>query len=125
MTTLKLEAGLRAVLLLAVGAWAVSSLALPYGWDQGCFAYVADTILRGGMPYRDAWDFKGPLAYAPFVVLQAMFGAQMWAVRVFDLLVLALAAQSCVVLLTRFTSRTTAWVTALFLVWSWASFGNW
>jgi hypothetical protein len=125
VTTLKLAAALRAALMLLVGAWAISSLTLPYGWDQGCFAYVADVILRGGMPYRDAWDFKGPLTYAPFVALQALFGPGMWPVRVLDLVVLAVGAWSCVTLLTRFTSRTTGVVTALFLVWSWASFGNW
>jgi len=36
---------------------------VPIGYDQGIFAYIGEVIKRGGDPYQDAWDFKGPLLY--------------------------------------------------------------
>jgi hypothetical protein len=36
---------------------------VPIGYDQGIFAYIGEVIKRGGNPYQDAWDFKGPLLY--------------------------------------------------------------
>lgn len=36
--------------------------------DSSVFSYVARVILNGGMPYRDAFDHKGPLIYLINVV---------------------------------------------------------
>lgn len=36
---------------------------LPMSSDGAVFVYVAQTILRGGLPYVDTWDHKGPLIY--------------------------------------------------------------
>src|SRR5471032_2167823 len=69
--------------------WGLSSLWLPFGWDQGLFGYVADVIRRGGMPYRDVWEIKGPLVLYLYSAAQTLFGAHMWSVRVLDLLALA------------------------------------
>ena len=52
--------GWRALALGLVAVWAVASLGWPFGLDQGIFAWVGDTVLRGGWPYRDAWEIKGP-----------------------------------------------------------------
>lgn len=106
-------------------AWAFTSLWLPYGWDHGCFGYLSDTILRGGMPYRDALDFKGPLTFYIFAALQAFFGRQMWAIRAFDLALLGCAGVAAVRVGERFVSRRAAICTMLALVLAFASFGNW
>jgi hypothetical protein len=108
-----------------VGLWAICSLWWPYGWDHGCFSFVADTILHGGVPYRDAWDFKGPLTFFVFTLLQAIFGTQMWAIRLLDLLLLAAAAFSAAKIVSLFAGRIAAACTALMLVLTFASFGNW
>ena len=97
-------AGLAAV----AGAWALSSLWLPYGWDHGAFGYLSDTVLRGGMPYRDALDFKGPLTFYVFAGLQLVFGRQMWAIRAFDLVLLACACFAGVRVASQFVSRRAA-----------------
>ncbi len=31
--------------------------------DAGIFLYIAQQVLKGGLPYRDFWDHKGPLIY--------------------------------------------------------------
>lgn len=82
--------GLAGALLAAAGAAvAIVSLSWPFGWDQAVFAWVGDTVLEGGLPYRDAFDVKGPLTYLPFILGQAIFGRTAWPVRAFDLLALA------------------------------------
>lgn len=74
------------VALLAVSVlWAVASVWFPFGWDHGIMAAVGDVIVRGGMPYADGWDMKGPLPYYVFAFLQWAFGPQVWGVRVLDL----------------------------------------
>ena len=112
-------------LAAVAGAWALASLFWPFGPDQGCFAYVGDAIVRGGMPYRDAWDFKGPLVYAVFGVLQAVFGRQMWAIRLLDIVLLAAAAFAATSIVSRFASRFAAGGTALLMVLAFANFGSW
>jgi hypothetical protein len=114
-------AGLAAI----AGAWALSSLWLPYGWDHGMFGYVADTIVRGGLPYRDALDFKGPLTYYVVAALDVAFGRQMWALRALDLAFLAGACFAGVRVASQFISRRAAWCTMLAVVVAFASFGNW
>lgn len=82
-----------AVLAVAfVLAWAVASLGWPFGLDQGIFAWVGDTILRGGWPYRDAWEIKGPATHFLYALAQALFGRDVWGLRVLDLGLLAASA---------------------------------
>ena len=54
--------------------WVTASLSWPFGWDQGILAWAGDVIHQGGMPYRDAWDIKGPLAYYLYALAQWLFG---------------------------------------------------
>lgn len=62
----------------------VASLTWPFGWDQAVFAQVGDVINRGGLPYRDGWDTKGPLTYYVLAASQALFGANQWGIRLVD-----------------------------------------
>lgn len=81
-----------AILVLPVFLWAPLSLGLPLGRDQGIFVWVAEVMLDGGLPYADAWDVKGPGAHLLYAVALAVFGKSELAVRLFDLVMLALAA---------------------------------
>jgi hypothetical protein len=69
---------------LLAGGWCLASLWFPFGWDQGIGATVGDVILSGGLPYRDAFDMKGPLVYYTFAAGQGLFGRHMWAIRVLE-----------------------------------------
>src|SRR5262245_7445629 len=57
-----------------------------YGRDQGIYATVADSMLRGGMPYRDAWDFKPPGIFVVYAATRAVFGSGQWAIRLVEVL---------------------------------------
>jgi len=81
-------------LLLGIGialsvAWIVVSLYYPFGWDHGILSLVGDTVLRGGMPYRDAFDLKGPLAYLLFSLAELLFGRHQFGIRILEALALA------------------------------------
>ncbi|HTI01810.1 MAG TPA: hypothetical protein VL752_12765 [Acidisoma sp.] len=74
--------------------YAVTSLALPFGWDQGMMASVGSSWVHGGVPYVTGWEIKGPISFVPYALAQLLFGPTMWGVRIFD--VLMSAAASCV-----------------------------
>ena len=52
-----------------------------YGRDQGIYAAVARTILRGGAPYRDAWDFKPPGIFFVYALAGVLPGSGIGAIR--------------------------------------------
>jgi 4-amino-4-deoxy-L-arabinose transferase-like glycosyltransferase len=58
------------------------------------FAEIGDVIIRGGLPYRDGWDVKGPLVYYLMALSQALFGVNQWGVRVVDLALLSVGSWS-------------------------------
>lgn len=108
-----------------VGAWAISSLWAPLGWDQGIFAFVGDGVARGGLPYRDVWDPKGPLTYLPWALMRACTGPTMWGPRLFDLGVLAVGCASLFRLIARLIGRRAAAYAAGGLALSYAAFRTW
>ncbi len=59
-----------------------------YGRDQAIYSLIADAMLRGEAPYRDAWDFKPPGIYVVYAFARAVFGGSFAAVRVFEVLAL-------------------------------------
>jgi hypothetical protein len=85
---------MRAVLVaLAIGVpplfWVVeatrrASLA-PLGRDQGIFQYVAWTLSRGGVDYRDVRDVNGPLTHFVHLVFLALGGSDEHRFHVLDL----------------------------------------
>lgn len=80
-----LALGLVLGLTVALG---IPTLALPYGRDQAIFALVGETIAGGGLPYRDAFDFKPPGVHLVYAVAGAVSGGRMWGARLLDLLAL-------------------------------------
>ena len=49
----------------------------PTGTDSTVFLYIGRLILHGGIPYRDAFDHKGPLVYlldAAGLAIHGVFG---------------------------------------------------
>lgn len=77
---------------LAVVCWLVvafsslSILLFSFGRDQGIYAVIADTMLQGGMPYRDAWDFKPPGIFIVYSLAQGLFGKTMLAIRLLEVI---------------------------------------
>ncbi len=70
------------------GMWALASMAWP---TDETLAAVATIIREGGTPYVDIAAERGPAAYYGFTAIHAVFGAAPWGLRLFDLLLHALA----------------------------------
>jgi hypothetical protein len=64
-------------------------LGFRFGRDQGIYAAVAETIVHGGAPYRDAWDFKPPAVFFVYALARLLLGPGMEAVRVVEAAALA------------------------------------
>jgi Dolichyl-phosphate-mannose-protein mannosyltransferase len=69
---------------LVVGIASLNILLYSFGRDQAIYAVVADAILKGGMPYRDAWDFKPPGIFLIYAFAQGVFGKSMLAIRLLE-----------------------------------------
>jgi MFS family permease len=93
-----------ASLVVALLLVRLPSIVQPAGGDQGIYAYVGQSILKGEVPYRDAWDQKPPGVHFTYA---AMFG--LWrhesVVAATDLIVAALVALMLVPLGRRLTGR--------------------
>lgn len=113
----------RTAVVAFVALWACAYLSWPLGYDHGQLLYAGDVIRDGGMPYRDAWDQKGPAALYLFAAISAVFGPSQWGLRAFDLLLLLAGAWGVHHLVRRGSGSTAAhWSVTLFLL-AYASLG--
>ncbi|MFS8069172.1 MAG: hypothetical protein ACMG6S_22660 [Byssovorax sp.] len=75
-----------AACLLGIAFLLLQILTYGYGRDQGIYAMVGRALLRGEMPYRDAWDFKPPGVFLIYASARALLGSGQWGIRVFECL---------------------------------------
>jgi 4-amino-4-deoxy-L-arabinose transferase-like glycosyltransferase len=76
------------LIILVVVALLLGATTLAYprtGMDTSNFTLVAQTIVHGGMPYRDTWDLKGPGIFYAYAVPVSMFGQNQIALRAFEI----------------------------------------
>ncbi len=92
---------------------AAGTLFWPMGRDQGIFAWTGDAICAGGMPYRDAWDVKGPAGPYTYALAQCLFGRSLWGIRAIDLLFLAAASVGVWLIVRRAAGTSAAHAAAL------------
>ena len=100
------------LLIAALLAWRVPSLAQPAGADQALYAYVGQRILAGELPYRDAWDQKPPAVHYAYALMQAVWPAP-GVVAAADLVLTAATAWALAALARRLVAYPHAgWMTA-------------
>lgn len=75
---------LRVASWLGVAFFSLQLVTFGHGRDQGIYSVVARTLLEGGMPYRDAWDFKPPGIFFVYALARALFGGAQWGIRVVE-----------------------------------------
>lgn len=78
------------LLTCVFGIWLVTTF--DYGRDQGIYAVVARSMVDGGMPYRDAWDFKPPGIFVVYALARVVLGEGQVAIRLLEALGLAAMA---------------------------------
>jgi len=72
-----------------IGAWAIGYLTWPFSYDQGVLSWVGRTIADGGLPYRDAWEIRGPFPFLVYAAIAKVFGSAQWPLRAVDLAILS------------------------------------
>lgn len=91
----------KAFCIVTIGFLFTQILLYGHGRDQGIYSVVARTVLEGGMPYRDAWDFKPPGIFVVFALARAIFGSSDWTIRVLEVIGLGLTGLGLVELTRR------------------------
>jgi len=106
-------------LLAIVGTFCLLQLLwMKYGRDQGIYAVVADTVLRGGMPYRDAWDFKPPGIFFVYIIAHLLFGSNEWSIRAVEVMAFLSLVPIMGTLARRFFGDArVGWVAAVLSIW--------
>ncbi len=85
--------------------------------DSGIFAYTAEVIREGGLPYLDAWDNKLPGVYFIDALAFAVFGTNRWALWLAENLTLFAAAWALFWLLKQlYGQRAETWAGTLIFV---------
>lgn len=104
---------LRVACILVIGLSALLVMTFDYGRDQSIYALVAREMLHGGMPYKDAFDFKPPGIFLVYAFSRAIFGADQSAIRILEAISLCGTAWLLVVLSKRhFRTSTAGWIAA-------------
>jgi hypothetical protein len=99
----RIEGSARALIgvcLFVFVASALLVLSFDHGRDQSIYALVAREMLRGGMPYRDAFDFKPPGIFILYAGVRAVFGARMIGIRVVEVIAMCIEL-ACILRLCR------------------------
>lgn len=78
------ERGVDGACVVGIAFLLLQILTFGYGRDQGIYAMVGKSLLHGGMPYRDAWDFKPPGIFVVFAFARALFGGAQIGVRLVE-----------------------------------------
>jgi hypothetical protein len=92
------------VLLVALLLVRLPSVVQPAGGDQGIYAYVGQSILKGEVPYRDAWDQKPPGIHFTYAAMLGLWRNES-VVAATDLVLAALVAGLLALLGWRLTGR--------------------
>lgn len=83
-------------------------LDIPLISDEGAYAYMADMLRHGGLPYVDAFDHKPPLIYYLFCASFALFGHGVTSPRILAMIFTAIACLLLLLLIHRFTKNLAA-----------------
>ena len=73
------------LLLIPVLSWT-------FAHDQSVFATIADTMLHGGVLYRDAWEHKGPGVFVTYYLAFLLLGHDLYAVHAVEILGIGLGS---------------------------------
>jgi hypothetical protein len=110
--------------LLLMAGWALTTLSWPSPPDGGVFAWLVDVTERGGMPYRDAFETKGPTAWVPVFLVRALTRLPYpVALHLTDTLFLVVGAVGVYLLARRLVSATAGLAAAALAAAWWASLG--
>jgi 4-amino-4-deoxy-L-arabinose transferase-like glycosyltransferase len=111
---------------LAGGVLSLPLLSYHFAFDQGIYAAIGDSLLRGGVAYRDAWELRPPGVFYAYYLSFLLLGRAPWAVHALEVLALAFTCAGLYrVGAIHLRSRTAGVVAALALPLLYVPFGHW
>jgi len=113
-TSLRFAAILLILFAVIIAGW--PTIWLPLGRDHGTAAYIGDLILKGKMPFTDAWEIRTPGIYYIYALAITLFGKTGEAVRYMDLLYQFFTALALYFLGRRWFNALTGTIAALLYV---------
>jgi hypothetical protein len=113
------------ILYVGAGVGAFATLWWPMGQDQGIYAWVGDVICAGGLPYRDAWELKGPATHYTYAAVQAILGRNEWGIRVADVMFVCFGAIGLWRLVDRLGGYFAAHSATILMIYWYARGGYW
>lgn len=99
--------------------WSAFYLTYPPGKDQGIFLWLGDVVRSGGMPYRDAFEQRGPMPIFFVALIESVFGRNTWGLRLVDLIITYAAMGAVFVLVRRTTASRGAGLVAAAFYFLW------
>jgi hypothetical protein len=109
---------------LLIALWAIGYVGWPFSTDQGVLSWVGRVIANGGMPYRDAWEIRGPAPFLVYAGIARVFGPEQWPLRVVDLCFVAGGAWCVARIAATFGGQLAGRCAAVFYVLWYASLGH-
>src|SRR5579862_3368911 len=111
---------------LVGGILSLPLLAYHFCWDQGAYATIADTLSRGGVGYRDAWELRPPGGFYAYLIAFSLFGRSEASVRILEIISVAVTSGGLAYLFSsRFRSPWAGFVAAASLPFVILPFGHW
>jgi hypothetical protein len=119
------NAGIGLALFGVAAALCLPLLGCGFSFDQGVFSTIADTLLRGGVAYRDAWEHKPPGVFYVYYLSFLLIHREIWAVRLVEIAAVATAAALLFFLVRRRSGSPAAGaVASVMLPLSYLAFGD-
>ena len=86
---------------------------MPFGRDQGIFAWVAQSVLQGGLPYVDAFDNKGPATFYLYAMALQFDAGHAYGLRALDILLILAALMAVIDLVRHWQGPQAGWLAGL------------
>jgi 4-amino-4-deoxy-L-arabinose transferase-like glycosyltransferase len=85
----------------------------PFERDEGLYAYIAQEILRGSVPYKDAIEIKPPAVYYLYAAAMTIFGETTEGIRIFTAIYSLLTVYAIFLLTRQISGRKAGLIAAL------------
>lgn len=82
-------------------------------WDESTFILMGSAWADGELPYLRLWDNKPPLCFAPFALMNALFGRNLVAIRVLGFLFVGTTATCASAICTRLSNQRSGFIAGL------------
>lgn len=108
-------------LIVLATVWLFFYPFMPLARDQGIFAWMGRSVANGLLPYRDAWEHKGPLTHVLYAIPQLVTHSSI-GIRVLDMALIAVGILAAVKALAHLGLSRLRWLCAALIFTQYSGF---